>query len=232
MYTKKRKLNWQLYCLILMLLELIFLGYLIMSDPIKVVSYDNKGNGKTTAGVIEQVNSYISQSSLGDAQISGVVVTECQQDFEGPEGDFPLEFIGEKGIIYQAFDLTEQEKYLLAKLVQCEAGNQSLEAKEAVVMVVINRVDDERFPDTIEDVIKENHDGVYQFSPLMEDGSWYYTEPTDEAYKAIDNVQYLETDMYLWCDYLYFESLPPNEENWHSKNLEFTQQIGDIKFYR
>ncbi len=231
MYTRNRKPNWLLICMVLLTILIVCLYVKIKSKPIEVVVSDNNKDqhlctiddtssgqdNELTAGVFRQVNNYLNQSSLEDAQINGVVVTDSQQDFE-PE-------------LYEYFELSERDEYLLAKLIQCEAGNQPIEAKEAVVMVVLNRVDDIRFPNTIEEVIRQNVDGIYQFSPLMEGGSFYYTEPTEESYKAIYNVQHGVTDLYLWCDYLWFECCE-SSDNWHSHNLEFTEQIGDIRFYR
>lgn len=128
-----------------------------------------------------------------------------------------------------SLDISEQDKYLLAKINECEAGNQNIRTRELVVLVVLNRVKSDKFPDTIEEVIKENHNGVYQFSPLIQGGNWYNTEPTEEAYKAVDNVL---NSMY---DYsggaLYFESCE-DEDNWHSRNLEFLYKSGDIRFYK
>lgn len=231
MYTRNRKPNWLLICAVLLTILIVCLYVKVKSEPIKVVVSDNNKDqylctiddtsigqdNELTAGVFRQVNNYLNQSSLEDAQINGVVVTDSQQDFE-PEP-------------YEYFELSERDEYLLAKLIQCEAGNQPIEAKEAVVMVVLNRVDDIRFPNTIEEVIRQNVDGIYQFSPLMEGGSFYYTEPTEESYKAIYNVQHGVTDLYLWCDYLWFECCE-SSDNWHSHNLEFKEQIGDIRFYR
>ena len=231
MYTRNRKPNWLLIYAVLLTILIVCLYVKTKSKPIEVVVSDNNKDqnlctiddtssgqdNKLTAGVFRQVNNYLNQSSLEDAQINGVVVTDSQQVFE-PEP-------------YEYFELSERDKYLLAKLVQCEAGNQPIEAKEAVVMVVLNRVDDIRFPNTIEEVIRQNDNGIYQFSPLIEGGSFYYTEPTEESYEAIYNVQYGITDLYLWCDCLWFECCE-SSDNWHSHNLEFTEQIGDIRFYR
>lgn len=49
--------------------------------------------------------------------------------------------------------LVTPEMAMLAQLVQAEAGNQDLTGKRLVADVVLNRVDDERFPDTVEEVI-------------------------------------------------------------------------------
>lgn len=242
MYTRKKKPNWFSICMVLLTILVVCLYVLIKSKPIKVVVSDKAIMGDTIeldqhlckddtsigqdkysvyAGVTSKVNSYLNQSSLGDAQINGVVVTESQQDFEE-------EVIYEP---YEYFHLSEREEYLLAKIVQCEAGNQKIEAKEAVVMTILNRVDDTRFPNTIEEVIRQNDNGVYQFSPLMEGGSWYYTEPLSESYDAVKNIQYGYSDKYLWLDCLYFESFPPDVDNWHSRNLNFKVQYGDMRFY-
>lgn len=67
---------------------------------------------------------------------------------------------------------TEEELhdiFLLEQLVQAEAGNQDLMGKQLVVDVVLNRVADPRFPDTIEEVIFQT-DPV-QFSVTI-DGAW------------------------------------------------------------
>ena len=158
------------------------------------------------------------QSLSEDTSDVDVTVTDsCQEISTYPEFIYSL-------------DISEQDKYLLAKINECEAGNQNIRTRELVVLVVLNRVNiSDDFSDTIEEVIKENHNGVYQFSPLIQGGSLYNTEPTEEAYKAGDNVL---NSMY---DYsggaLYFESCE-DEDNWHSRNLEFLYKSGDIRFYK
>lgn len=54
------------------------------------------------------------------------------------------------------------DRYLLANLIYCEAGNQPYEGQVAVGAVVINRVRSAVFPDTVVGVIYQNK----QFSPV------------------------------------------------------------------
>lgn len=211
----------------------------------------NKEKYNITAGVFNQSYIYLDQSLLGDTQDNGVVVTDSQQGFclymeeearaaveaEEIHDEFLKDLTGNKFEEYmptEYFELTEDEEYMLAKLVQCEAGNQGMKAKEAVVMTVLNRVYDERFPNTIEEVIFENHNGIYQFSPIC-DGSWDKNEPNESAYQAVINVQTIGSppinDIFLEFDGLYFESCP-DEDNWHSRNLDFVVQYDDIRFYK
>lgn len=254
MYTKKRKPNWFLYCMVLLTILIVCLYLLIKSEPIKVVVRDNINitdqhlckddtsigqDNHLTAGVFSQVNSYLNQSSSVDAHDNGVFVTDSQQVF-GEEyiddvDDLKLGNFRESEGPITYFELSEHDEYLLAKIVECEAGNQDMIAKQAVAMTVLNRMYDERFPDTIEEVITEHHNGVYQFSPLVPGGSWYYKEPTEASYEAIEDLKYIKSyveDMYLNFDGLYFESFPQNTNSWHSRNLEFIVTYDDMNFYK
>lgn len=169
----------------------------------------------------EEIYNMMPDQSLSEdtSDVDVTVTDSCQEISTYPEFIYSL-------------DISEQDKYLLAKINECEAGNQNIRTRELVVFVVLNRVKSDKFPDTIEEVIKENHNGVYQFSPLIQGGNWYNTEPTEEAYKAVDNVLNSMNSMY---DYsggaLYFESCE-DEDNWHSRNLEFLYKSGDIRFYK
>lgn len=55
----------------------------------------------------------------------------------------------------QAAPLTSEDMTLIAKTVQAEAGNQDIEGKRLVAAVVLNRVDSEVFPDTVEEVLSQ-----------------------------------------------------------------------------
>lgn len=81
--------------------------------------------------------------------------------------------------------VNEKDRYWLAKVIEAEAGIESLKGKIAVGAVVLNRMEDEWFPDTIRGVIFQKYRGVYQFSPVG-DGRIYKVEPSEEAYEAAD----------------------------------------------
>ncbi len=89
------------------------------------------------------------------------------------------------------------EMELISQLVQAEAGNQSLDGKRLVVDVVLNRVADPRFPDTVEEVIFADK----QFSVIL-DGAWDKAawNMSDEAFEAVK----LEYEKQTNTDVLYF----------------------------
>ena len=75
----------------------------------------------------------------------------------------------------------EDEIELLAKCVEAEAGNQTLEGKRLVCDVILNRVDDSDFPDTITEVIAQ----PYQFSTYW-NGAIDKADPSEETYLAVN----------------------------------------------
>ncbi|RBP95425.1 N-acetylmuramoyl-L-alanine amidase [Cytobacillus firmus] len=76
--------------------------------------------------------------------------------------------------------IQEEEKKLLARLVQAEAEGEPFEGKVAVADVVLNRVEHEQFPDTVKDVIYQKN----AFEPVQ-NGS--INEPaSNEAVQAVE----------------------------------------------
>ena len=70
---------------------------------------------------------------------------------------------------------------LLALCIEAEAGNQDLKGKRLVCDVILNRVDSDRFPDTIEGVITEK----YHFSTYWNGAFDRIKEPSESTFEAI-----------------------------------------------
>jgi hypothetical protein len=79
------------------------------------------------------------------------------------------------------YNITSAEREMLARLVYREANIESLECQMAVISVVINRWQDGRWGDSLEDVIYS----PYQFTPA---NLLYKTTPTELNYTAVDLV--------------------------------------------
>lgn len=115
--------------------------------------------------------------------------------------------------------ITDAEKDLLARLVTAEAKNEPHAGKVAVAEVVLNRVDDDRFPDTVADVIYEEN----QFSPVI-----YGTinSPADEESKvAVEEALTMNRDN--TSIFFYNPSIVPN--SWLNSR-EVVKVIGNHKF--
>lgn len=77
-------------------------------------------------------------------------------------------------------DIAEEDLLLLASCVEAEAGNQPLLGKRLVADVILNRVDSERFPDTISGVIRQPG----QFS-VVRNGALKRAVPSAHTMKAV-----------------------------------------------
>jgi N-acetylmuramoyl-L-alanine amidase len=82
-------------------------------------------------------------------------------------------------------EVSNTERFWLAKIIEAEAGVESLKGKIGVGAVVLNRVEDDWFPDTIKEVIFQRYRGVYQFSPVG-NGRIYKIKPSEESFEAAD----------------------------------------------
>lgn len=60
-----------------------------------------------------------------------------------------------------ALNYTQEELDLMAAIIECEAGGECYEGKIAVGAVIMNRINSDRFPNTLEEVVYQKG----QFSP-------------------------------------------------------------------
>lgn len=122
-----------------------------------------------------------------------------------------------------SYDWDGEDERMLAKIAMAEAEGESVDGKALVILVVLNRVWSDEFPDSIEEVIFQKN----QFSPVAEGGRYWTTEPDAGCYEALELV------MGGWDESqgaFYFEST--GRDGWHSQNLEFLFEFGGHKFYR
>ena len=90
----------------------------------------------------------------------------------------------EQEVKKEVVSLNDDQLYLLSKLVAAEARGESYQGQVAVAAVVLNRVQDSRFPDSIEDVIYQKN----AFSVVK--NGYIDIKPTEESYKAAKEALY------------------------------------------
>lgn len=123
----------------------------------------------------------------------------------------------------QKEEISDDDKYMLAKIAMAEAEGESTKSKALVIATVLNRVKSNEFPNTVKEVIFQKS----QFTPTS-NGRWERVEPNDDCYKALNMVLKGEINSQ---GSLYFESCS-NANNWHSKNLKYLFEIDAFRFYK
>ena len=88
-------------------------------------------------------------------------------------------------------DITQQDYDNMLRIVEAEAGGEDRTGKLLVANVILNRVENENFPDTVTDVIFQKEKGVCQFSPVS-DGRFYTVDVSEETIQAVNAALYGE----------------------------------------
>ena len=179
---------------------------------VKSFLYADAGNGISKKENADKISALCeSITALPDV----VGTTKRQGEDEVQEQDI-------KGTI-ESMDLDSEDSYLLAKIAMAEAEGEDIEGKALVMLVVLNRVRSDEFPDSIKEVIFQE----CQFSPIN-NGRYDMVEPDSGCYKALELIQIERWDESQGA--LYFES--KSESDWHRKHLEFLFQHGNHFFYK
>lgn len=89
-----------------------------------------------------------------------------------------------ENLIIPSSALSAADKELIARLVSAEAKGESYAGKVAVATVVLNRVDNKDFPNTVREVIYQKVSGHYAFTPVQ---NGTINQPADkDSIKAVD----------------------------------------------
>ena len=137
--------------------------------------------------------------------IVGVATSVCMTlllfsiDVHGSELDLPKAgfYADLEAPVEPYYILTEEEQLLLKQIGVHEAGEIDEEGIAHVMQVVMNRCEDERFPDTVKEVLFQKH----QFTTAKQLARVKTTEAADNALESVMYGEYTENEA------LYFESL-------------------------
>ena len=127
--------------------------------------------------------------------------------------------------------LSQKDYDVLLRIVEAEAGGEDIKGKILVANVVLNRVGDECFPDTVEEVVFQHSDKVYQFSPVK-DGRYYTVSVSESTKEAVERA--LEGEDYS-SGALYFaarESANKKSMRWFDEKLTYLFSHGGHEFFK
>ena len=82
------------------------------------------------------------------------------------------------------YRLEQEELEALLRIVEAEAGCEDEEGKILVANVVLNRLNSDKFPDSITEIVFQRENGVTQFSPVA-NGSYYKVTISEETVDAV-----------------------------------------------
>lgn len=149
----------------------------------------------------------------------------------------PLLSSGQRLIDYQVMekkriiDLSEEDYENLLKIVEAEAGCEDAEGKLLVANVVINRVQNPAFPDTITEVIFQREQGITQFSPIS-NGRFQQVQVSDETRSVVERALLGENHGQGALYFAARDYAEPDRMAWFDKHLTFLFSHGGHEFFR
>ncbi len=128
------------------------------------------------------------------------------------------------------YNLSAQDYDCLLRIVEAEAGGEDEDGKLLVANVVLNRMNNEKFPDTVTEVVMQREDGVAQFSPTV-DGRFQSVKVSEETYEAVQRALYGED---ISQGALYFcarEKADSGNMKWFDSRLTKLFAYGNHEFF-
>ena len=129
------------------------------------------------------------------------------------------------------YNLSDEDLEVLLRIVEAEAGCEDEEGKLLVANVVLNRVADDSFPDTVRDVVFQRENGVSQFSPVA-DGRYYQVKVSNSTIQAVSRALMGED---ISQGALYFAArahADSDKMQWFDENLSFLFVHGGHEFFK
>ena len=124
------------------------------------------------------------------------------------------------------YQLSDKDLDALQRIVEAEAGGEDQDGKLLVANVVLNRVNSEKFPDTVLEVVMQREQGVAQFSPTV-DGRMDRVSVSQETVDAVSRVMNGED---VSAGALYFKSIY-SDSSWFDRSLSRVLEHGNHIFY-
>ncbi|MDF2804902.1 MAG: cell wall hydrolase SleB, partial [Anaerocolumna sp.] len=127
--------------------------------------------------------------------------------------------------------LSDKEIEILQRIVEAEASGETTKGKMLVANVILNRVKNTYFPDTVEGVVFQRNGGTYQFSPIK-DGRYYSIKVSSDTKKAVNRVLKGEDES---KGALYFSARSRADRSsmrWFDNHLTFLFEYGGHEFFK
>ena len=129
------------------------------------------------------------------------------------------------------YNLNRSDYEILLKIVEAEAGTEDQKGKLLVANVVLNRLENIAFPDTIAEVVYQQENGVFQFSPV-ENGRIDDVTVSQETYEAVEMAleghDVSEGALYFAAR----SAAAPDKMCWFDQKLEKLFSYGGHEFFR
>ena len=200
---QKRRRNYWIDILLFDILSLSLISILLLLTSLIPYTYPIQDTNQVVKNENKDYNIYI----LTDEDLSKLYSYKQEEQRDNKE----------------IVELTYEEAQLLMYVGRAEAGD-TLEGQKWVMRTIINRVQNERFPDSVYDVVYQK--GQFE---VVSSGSYKKVEINENTHLALAAIEsgWNETE-----GSLYWEATSNSDHSWHKKNLQYITTIEGNRYYK
>ena len=186
-----------------------------------------------TQDTLEESNAQMAQVQLDDEVMASFdeSVAAMQNELAAELAEVELEARIAKEREERKIKLSETDKNALLRIVEAEATGEDIKGKMLVANVILNRVNDDEFPDSVEGVVFQRKGSKYQFSPLA-DGRYYKVSITDETREAVERVLNGEDESQGALYFMSRRQANSSNARWFDNNLTKVLTYGTHEFFK
>ena len=172
------------------------------------------------------------QVSAGTEQVQQIQLDEqmeaiAAESVAAMQSDLAKEAAREENKI----QLSKTDKEILLRIVEAEATGEDIAGKMLVANVILNRVNSDEFPDTVEEVVFQRSGSRYQFSP-MRDGRYYKVNISETTEEAVERVLYGEDESEGALYFMSRRQADPGNIRWFDRSLTWLLEHGTHEFFK
>lgn len=144
------------------------------------------GCGFLTFEKVEKRQAYVAFAEFVD-EVHDKEVVEKTNVWKGAKSITSVPNVVEMKYLEQTpkYQLSDSDYNVLLKIVEAEAGCEDLLGRQLVANVILNRVDNPIFPNSVKNVVYQKAEGKYQFSPVA-NGRINNVKVTEETKQAVE----------------------------------------------
>lgn len=167
-----------------------------------------------------KIEKYISQSKPAEHELQLAEDTENRQ------------FVTSGKLISRQMKNVSTEEYeILTRIVEAEAGAEPYATRLLIANIILNRVESERFPNTITDVVFANNGKTYQFSPIS-NGSYYSVTIKESTRKAVEEALSGQDNSGGALYFMVRSISSPKSVAWFDSHLTKLGQVDEIEYFK
>ena len=123
--------------------------------------------------------------------------------------------------------ITQESRRILERIVEAEAGDQSVPGRQMVANVIINRMLSDQFPDSVKGVVFAHR----QFSPIG-NGSYYRVKVSGMTKRAVEKALKEKDNTKGALYFMYRAGSDAGNVNWFDRDLTRLYEYGCHEFFK